>query len=62
MNEYFRNKRTGVIYRMWHKSETEIVVFERFTKHYFDGLWEYETEEKQIGVFDNKDEAFKKML
>lgn len=62
MNEYYQNKETKVIYRVFHQSEECLRVFKRITKQYFDWLWEFETDEEEIGTFKTIDECFATML
>ena len=61
MNEYYQNTLTKIIYRVYVKSDVERIVFKRTIKQYFDGLWEYETVEENIGTFKTKDECFEAM-
>lgn len=62
MNEIYQNKKTKVIYRVYHKSKECLIVFKQGTKQYFDGLWELETTEDEIGTYKTIDECFAAML
>jgi len=62
MNEYYQNKETKVIYRVYYQSEECLRVFKRITKQYFDGLLEFETDEEEIATLKTIDECFAVML
>lgn len=62
MNEYYQNKDTGIMYRVWEKSKGEFIVFKQVLKQYFDGLLELENIEEEIGKGKNIDECLSLMV
>ena len=57
MNKYYQHKETGTMFRVWHKSKDVLIAFKYVTKHYFDGLWESETHQEEIGTFKTNDDC-----
>jgi len=62
MSRFYQNKESQIMYRLWTRSENEFEVFKQTVKSYFDGLWEYETHEESLGVFQSEDAAFDVMI
>lgn len=62
MNSYYKHKETETIFRVYKEAEDRYRLFKRITRQYFDGLWEFETDEQEIGTYQTLDECFNEML
>ncbi len=60
-NYYLQNKETKNYYRVYVKAKDEFIVFKRVLTQYFDGLWEMETNDVEIGTFKTEDEVYSVM-
>lgn len=60
-NSYLKNKKTENYFRVYVKAKDEFKVFKEVFIQYFDGLWESETNEVEIGTFKTEDEVYSVM-
>ena len=62
MNEYYQNVETKDIFRIYTEPNKPHRLFKRVVSQYFDGLWEFETKEIEVGSFEAKGKCFEEML